>query len=226
VLIYSNKLTRSDLDAIAERMPITLFDTDPEFSGDRRRRIKVSLRPVHGEAGERWRKVRDQFTGRSRRIFACSWDAHYVFFAALLALDPNAEIKSMLAHWKGREDFHDRAPATGDTNWGSMYMPQYASEMCHESLSIGELRTLGNEIAGEIDPDLPLQPSASDHGSTTHIMQQSMMRACPHFIMVPCHYRQNGTCRCNDFAHSEMAEWGYHWDGGRWITPLYDETGV
>lgn len=39
---------------------------------------------------------------------------------------------------------------------------------------------------------------------------------CPHFIMVPEHYRPNGTCRCNDASHTEMRGWGYTWKKGAW----------
>jgi hypothetical protein len=217
MLIYSNKLTRSDLDAIAEHMHITLFDTDPEFGGARRRRIRVSLRPGDSSS-ERWRKVNERFDGSRRRVFAISWDGHYVFFSALLALDPDAEIKSVVAHWKGREDFHDRAPETGDRNWGAPINPVAARHMSHEALDESELRRIGEEIAADIDPNLDLQPTSSGGGAVTYVMQQSTMRACPHFIMVPTHYRQNGTCKCNDPAENVMAEWGYTWDAeaGQW----------
>jgi hypothetical protein len=47
-------------------------------------------------------------------------------------------------------------------------------------------------------------------------IKQSDMLACPHCIMVPAHYRLDGSCRCDDPAHSEMDEWGYHWDGFHW----------
>jgi hypothetical protein len=43
------------------------------------------------------------------------------------------------------------------------------------------------------------------------IKQQTLM-ACPHAIMVPEHYRAEGTCRCNDPEHREMKAWGYKWD--------------
>jgi hypothetical protein len=40
--------------------------------------------------------------------------------------------------------------------------------------------------------------------------------ACPHYILVAGHYRDDGTCRCNDPGHSEMIEWGYRWRDGLW----------
>ena len=49
-----------------------------------------------------------------------------------------------------------------------------------------------------------------------NINQQSMMK-CPHFIMVAEHYRMDEVCRCDDSTHTEMLEWGYTWDGGKWV---------
>jgi hypothetical protein len=42
-------------------------------------------------------------------------------------------------------------------------------------------------------------------------------RRCPFLIFTPEHYRQDGSCRCNDPRHTEMLEWGYKWDGSKWI---------
>lgn len=42
------------------------------------------------------------------------------------------------------------------------------------------------------------------------------IRRCPHYIMVPVHYRADGTCRCDDPDATVMAEWGYKWNGERW----------
>lgn len=36
-------------------------------------------------------------------------------------------------------------------------------------------------------------------------------------ILDPAHYRQDGSCRCDDKSHAEMGEWGYKWGRGRWM---------
>lgn len=43
-----------------------------------------------------------------------------------------------------------------------------------------------------------------------HILQSNIM-ACPHVIMVPEHYREDGTCKCDDPNEQAMMirEWGY-----------------
>ncbi len=51
------------------------------------------------------------------------------------------------------------------------------------------------------------------------IISTASIRACTHFIFDPEHYRKDGTCRCNDSSHTEMGEWGYKWNGEKWISP-------
>ena len=47
-------------------------------------------------------------------------------------------------------------------------------------------------------------------------IKQSDMLRCPHAIMVAEHYREDGSCRCNDPAATEMKSWGYNWYRGGW----------
>ena len=41
------------------------------------------------------------------------------------------------------------------------------------------------------------------------------VRRCPFFILVPEHYREDGTCRCDDPTHVEMRDWEYVWSEER-----------
>ena len=61
---------------------------------------------------------------------------------------------------------------------------------------------------GELSPD----------GTYRHVrtLKQSSMLKCPHAIMMPEHYRDDESCRCDDADHQEMAEWGDTWDGSQW----------
>ena len=44
------------------------------------------------------------------------------------------------------------------------------------------------------------------------------IRNCPWCILMPDHYREDGTCRCDDPDHKEMAAWEYVWseEHGMW----------
>jgi hypothetical protein len=46
---------------------------------------------------------------------------------------------------------------------------------------------------------------------TIRIMKQSDMLRCPHVIMLPSHYREDGSCKCDDPDERAMMirEWGY-----------------
>lgn len=65
-------------------------------------------------------------------------------------------------------------------------------------------------VFGELDPVTGVLTNMREISHTDLI-------ACPHFILSPEHYRSNGTCRCDDRTHEEMLDWGYTWDGERWV---------
>ena len=80
-----------------------------------------------------------------------------------------------------------------------------------------------NEYASDLTDDerdnLPHDPMFDRipfHEVEVRIMKHADILACPHVILVPYHYRQDGTCRCSDPSHVEMSEWGYTWDGKSW----------
>ena len=51
------------------------------------------------------------------------------------------------------------------------------------------------------------------NGSLSNVKQvkQSMFGNCPFFIMDMSHYREDGSCKCNDPEHRKMMKkkWGY-----------------
>lgn len=49
------------------------------------------------------------------------------------------------------------------------------------------------------------------------ILTQTAVRNCDHFILDPDHYREDETCKCDDPDHEVMSDWGYEWDGTRWV---------
>ncbi len=51
-------------------------------------------------------------------------------------------------------------------------------------------------------------------------MKLSDIARCPHYIIEPEHYRNDGSCKCDDPAEIIMIEWGYCWDGKQWVNPL------
>lgn len=66
----------------------------------------------------------------------------------------------------------------------------------------------------------------TESGEFAHVrtINQSDLAACPHFILMAEHYRADGTCRCDDPDHREMADWGYVWGAGVWYAPEDDDA--
>ena len=52
-----------------------------------------------------------------------------------------------------------------------------------------------------------------------YYLKQSDVHKCPHYIMHPDHYRDNGSCRCDDLSNKDMIAYGYVWDGKSWVVP-------
>jgi hypothetical protein len=49
------------------------------------------------------------------------------------------------------------------------------------------------------------------------MLSRAQIAACPYAIFAPEHYSADGTCKCTDGEHKVMLEWGYKWDGKRWL---------
>ena len=64
-----------------------------------------------------------------------------------------------------------------------------------------------------------------EHGklieTAVYDIEQAYLAACPHCILMADHYRVDKSCRCDDPDHTQMAEWGYVWNGNgkRWDAP-------
>lgn len=47
-------------------------------------------------------------------------------------------------------------------------------------------------------------------------IKRSDILKCPNCILVADHYREDGTCKCDDPSEAVMREWGYAWKDGGW----------
>jgi len=53
---------------------------------------------------------------------------------------------------------------------------------------------------------------STDNNLSVFTISQAAIKRCPHFILVPDHYRYDNTCRCDDPTHIEMIGYGYIWN--------------
>ncbi len=74
----------------------------------------------------------------------------------------------------------------------------------------------GSQPTQTLQPDRIAQTPMGS--AAVYTMSSEMIQGCAHLILVPSHYRSDGSCRCDDATHSEMKEWGYTWNDtdGRW----------
>ena len=87
------------------------------------------------ETGKRGRMIRGvlrvrnsraegaRLSASGRHTAAASWEAHRDFMSALFKLNPEGRIQSMLADYRGAEDFEQKFPGTHWHQVGSQYRP-------------------------------------------------------------------------------------------------------
>lgn len=135
--------------------------------------------------------------GKGQKVRAVCWHGHRDVMKSIFAYDPDARLQSGLGprsiDYRGAADFERSYPATGDINVGSLVDPRSFRSMCDCEAS-------------------------KPRGIRVFTMKQSDIQQCPHYILSPDHYREDGSCKCDDKLNTIMAEWGYHWsdEEGSW----------
>jgi hypothetical protein len=59
--------------------------------------------------------------------------------------------------------------------------------------------------------DLSSDENGAARETNIRTLKQSDISRCPHVIFLPDHYRDDGSCKCNDPDETAMREWGYRW---------------
>jgi hypothetical protein len=89
-----------------------------------RHRVKVNL--AYGPDRERYRRI----SHSGRKVNAVCWHGFRDFFRECYAIEPNAEFRTALDHWKESEDFENRYRESGLRNIGSQAVPLDAANAC------------------------------------------------------------------------------------------------
>lgn len=98
-------------------------------------------------------------------------------------------------------DFKDRMIEGIERGWWSeenaydACRDSYLASVRHDSVRFSEVELVKNEVVE----------------SNVKIIPRSAIAKCPHVILVASHYREDGTCKCDDPDEQEMMirEWGY-----------------
>lgn len=146
--------------------------------------LGICLRPK----GEQYRvRKTHSFFGTTRRINAVCWHGHKAFYDKLYTEYPQAKVRTAVARFDGVEDY--RAKVMGVPH----FQPGYSCACPSEH----------HVQFGTLHPD----------GSMTGVrfIKQADMQRCPFFIIGAEHYRDDGSCRCDDAEHRKMMirEWKY-----------------
>lgn len=139
--------------------------------------------------------------GRHGLIAAVCWHGFRDFLRYVFERYPEAVAITAIARYEGKAGFERDYPATGDRNIGSVICPVLYRDACRCS------DTVRGGDRGDRDVRFSVRT-----------LKQSHLLACPHVIIAAEHYREDGTCRCDDPTHTQMAEWQYTWneDTRRW----------
>jgi hypothetical protein len=129
------------------------------------------------------------FSGRWTN--AVCFHGHRKFYEEIFKLYPNALIVTCRRRWVSLADLNAHAWEVERQNAGSAFNPQTYGEQC-------------DCHGGDAEPER-LQTA------TVRVMKQSDLLKCPFTIMVPEHYRPDGSCKCDDAQERKkmIAEWEY-----------------
>lgn len=175
------KATEKQLDKAARRIGVRIIEARAFGRGVR---FRLGLQP-----NRKYGRLSAQ--GNGRKVAAVCWHGHREFFRALFTQVPEARVQtaSTRAFARGHrfytsETFEDVFGQT-DRNVGSMMY----SEAC------------------ECDYD----PGHALKTAKITMMRQADLLRCPFAILIPDHYRADGTCKCNDPEEQKMMikDWGY-----------------
>ncbi len=174
-------------------------------------RFRLRLAPcacpasLHGHRRDCRRKYQRTSAGwgrHGRLVAAVCWHGHRDFFRMLLTLAPAARVQTtQLRHnppgerFYTRDTFLARYPRTGQRNVGPPVDPIAYQDCCtcdEHTVTFGTLT-----------PDRGLVD--------VRLIRQADLLRCPFAILAVEHYREDGSCRCDDPIHRAMMirEWGY-----------------
>ena len=100
------------------------FKTNARFN--RRGKVVFRIFPT----SDRQRKLSTGWGSRGRRVNAVCWHGHRDFMYKLFDKFPHATLKTMLATYRGLDDFTKKFEDTGWTNDGPMIAPVFRREAC------------------------------------------------------------------------------------------------
>jgi len=171
-------------------------------------RVKLSVNST--KDGERYYRTSASGFRPNHKVSALCWHGFRHVMRNWFLINSDTVIITGQARYNGSVHFELVHGATGDKNIGSRAYPMRYRDACNcDSLDNAPIHFA----------DLHHDNGQTYETNVRYISQNSIKR-CPHFIMVPEHYRPDETCKCNDKNETVMGEWGYRWNDkkGIWVS--------
>jgi hypothetical protein len=130
--VYVNGITRTGKTERSSLHFRLALGTERVAEGymDRERDDNGKLKPKKLHPMLWHRRTSNTWSNSERRVASVCWHGHYAFMRYLLALRPDARIKTSMADYHGLKSFFDTAPETGYRNIGSAWYPCCMVEAC------------------------------------------------------------------------------------------------
>lgn len=93
------------------------------------RGFNVKVGPTHEKNANGDRRYQ-RVNHHDRRIAAVCWHGFRDFFRAIFKSSPDAEIRTALTTYRGRDHFEETYPYTGHINIGSQMKPMMMADAC------------------------------------------------------------------------------------------------
>jgi len=173
--------------------------------------FRVKLSVLSTKDGERYYRTSTSGLQKRHKISALCWHGFRHVMRNWFLINPETVIITGHARYNGSVHFELIHDKTGDKNIGSQAFPMRFRDACNcDSLDNAPIHfaTLNQSNNGQV------------FETNMRYISQNSIKRCPHFILVPEHYRPNETCKCDDRNESVMSEWGYKWSNrlSQWIT--------
>jgi hypothetical protein len=122
---------------------------------------------------------------------AVCFHGHRKFYEEIFKQIPNALIVTCKRRWTSLADLDAHAHEVERANTGSAFNPQTYGEQC-------DCKTWNPRTLTDAEP-------------TVHVMKQSDILRCKFAILIPDHYRADGSCKCDSALERKrmINEWEY-----------------
>lgn len=99
-----------------------IFKNGPEMASSKKMTFTLTVKRGAQPGGRR--------APDGRKVAAACWHVHQDIMRELFSQFPQARLKSMMADYRGKEDFEDNFPETAWVNIGSEANPCYSGDAC------------------------------------------------------------------------------------------------